>query len=493
MRSSPRGPLVALLVAGLAPACAKVTPVAPTTGRDATLAQLQQAVSTLIDQPGHRHASWGIVVESLTTGRRLVALNPDARFVPASTLKVITAAVALAAVGPDYRFRTTASAAGPVVDGTLRGDLVLEGDGDPSLEGRGGVKFVAPLIAALRARGILRIDGRIVGHDDRVEEPRPGLAWSWDDLGTASGALAGALNIRENTTRVTVRPASTEGSPPRLVLEPEAAGLLLVNRAVTAPAGSPRTLWAERHPVDAGLTIAGDIAAGAPAAVLTVAVGNPTLAFAQVIRAALIGEGIQVRGAAADVDDLVPGPMPGEPLVSVESPPLSELIRPVVKDSVNMYAEAILRLATGADGPRATGPAIEAARARLEAWGVAPDTVWMADGSGLSRHNQLTPAALAAVLARVYDPSGWSPLMAGLPVAGVDGSLEARMTGTAASGNARAKTGSMTHVRTLAGYVTTAGGEPLAFAILANHFEGSGVDVTSTIDRIVARLASIGP
>ena len=160
----------------------------------------------------------------------------------------------------------------------------------------------------------------------------------------------------------------------------------------------------------------------------------------------------------------------------------------MMKESINMYAEAILKLATGRAGPRTTADALAAERQQLRVWSIPDDATQIVDGSGLSRHNVLTAETLVTILRRQYDTGG-SPFVQTLPVAGVDGSLDGRMKGTPAEGNVRAKTGSMTNVRSLGGYVTTRDGEPLAFAIIANNFEGAPATVTATIDRVVVRLA----
>jgi D-alanyl-D-alanine carboxypeptidase/D-alanyl-D-alanine-endopeptidase (penicillin-binding protein 4) len=161
-----------------------------------------------------------------------------------------------------------------------------------------------------------------------------------------------------------------------------------------------------------------------------------------------------------------------------------------MKESINLHAEAVLWLAGGPGGPRTTDAALDAARLRLESWGIPKDGIQIVDGSGLSRRDVLAADTLVTILRRFYDPAGASPWMQTFPIAGRDGSLAQRMKGTAAEGNAIAKTGSMSNIRTLAGYVKTADGEPLAFAILANNFEGAGSGVTATIDAVVARLAA---
>jgi D-alanyl-D-alanine carboxypeptidase/D-alanyl-D-alanine-endopeptidase (penicillin-binding protein 4) len=374
----------------------------------------------------------------------------------------------------------------------LHGDLLIVGNGDPSVLGRAGNDSLLAWTTALRESGIWRIDGQIIADDNAVEEPRPGFAWSWEDLGYGYGAMAGALNFEENVVALTVHPGAAEGDAARVEPTPDGGSLSIVSRAVTGPAGSIRLLWPEWLPGGTELTIEGAIPFGSAPVRLAVASGNPTLWFARSVRARLVADGIDVAGSAVDADDL---PHPPDPALARtvyvhRSRPLADIVQPLLKDSINLYAEAVLRLATGRDGPRATGPALDATRARLESWGIPKDGIQIVDGSGLSRRNVVAPDTLLAILLRAYDPSGSSPFVQGLPLAGRDGTLASRMKGTAAEGNAAAKTGSLSNVRTLAGYVKTADGEPLAFVVMANNFEGVAADAVSAIDRLVVRLAS---
>jgi len=483
--SQPTAPVVAapsVPAAGSLPGAARRVASAETS-RIALAADLD----ALIDRPGHQHATWGVAVRSLRTGAALYARNAEALLVPASALKVATVAVAADAVGWDYTFTTAVEVTGPVTDGVLSGDIVLKGTGDPTTLGDGGADLPAAIAAALRQRGVTRIAGRVVADDNAVEEPRPGLAWSWDDLGTATGTLAGALNASENVARVIVTPGSSVGAATTVELPVDDTSMIVVNRSLTAAPGMPQTLWAERRPGEPGLTLAGAIAVDARPATLVVSVGNPTLWTARLVRARLIAAGVAVDGDAVDADD-VPAVRTGEPLVTVPSAPLRDIARPMLRRSVNLYADAVLRLATGSGGSRDTAAGATAARDRLRAWGVA-EGIRLVDGSGLSRFNLASADALAALLIRVWD-GGASPLADALPVAGVDGTLAARFRGTPAAGNLRAKSGTMTHVRSLAGYVTAADGEPLAFAIIANNFEGPAAGVTATIDAMAVRLAA---
>jgi len=457
----------------------------------APLRQLAADLGALTAADGVKRGVWGVLVYSLDRRQRLFELNPNAMLVPASIAKLVTAASAYEAVGWEFRFDTTVWATGPVVDGTLEGDLVVVGSGDPSIESRGG-GGLDEWVGALKDLGIRRIAGRIVGDDDAVEDPRPALAWAWDDLGYPTGALFGALNAAENRLVVTISPGAKVGEPAGLSVEPEAAHRPLINRTVTSPTAAPQQLWAEQRPAETALTIAGRIRTGAKPVRLGISAGNPTQWFAGLLRHRLVQGGIAVDGPAIDVDDAQPRPIRdgATRLFTHWSPPLRELIKPMLKDSVNLYGEALMRLNSGPGALPTNDAALEGLAERFAAWGVPPDAQQLIDGSGLSRRDAVSPEALLTVLQRMYDSTGTSPFMQALPIAGVDGSLANRMRDTLAARNLRAKTGTMSNIRTLAGYVTTLDGERLALVVMVNNFEGTGVQALAAIDAIAVRLAS---
>jgi PBP4 family serine-type D-alanyl-D-alanine carboxypeptidase len=448
-------------------------------------------VTADISVPGVARAAWGIAVRSLDRHEPLLEINPQALLVPASLAKLVTLATAAEAVGWDHVFETTVRTTGPVVDGVVTGDLIVVGSGDPSIGGRGG-DDLSTWVDTLKAVGIRSIDGRIVGDDDAFEDPRPGLAWAWDDIGYASGSLFGALNLAENRVEVTIAPGAMPGDSTEITLSPEAGDRSIVNRSVTGPAGSVQLLWAEQRPGEHQLTIAGFIPVETPPALLFVSVGNPTAWFASTFRRRLVNAGISVTGEAVDIDDLPSPPLSGsgETLYVYRSHPLREIARFMVKQSINVYGEAIFRLNAQRGVLGTNDRAIEGMRNRLDSWGISRESWQLVDGSGLSRHNVLAPDAVVGILERMYDASNVSPWMTALPVAGRDGTLESRMRGTAGEDNVRAKTGTMSKVRSLAGYVRTRDGEALAFAIIVNNFEGTPAVAVESIDRITVRLAN---
>ena len=178
--------------------------------------------------PGVSRAVWGIAVQSLDRRERLFTLNAGTLLVPASVAKLVTVAAAADAVGWDYRYTTTVRATGPIVDGVLRGDLLVVGSGDPSIGGRAG-DDLSSWVEGLKIAGIRRIDGRIIGDDNAIEEPRPQLAWAWDDLGYTTGALFGALNLAENRTTVTIAPGPSAGAAAIVTVDPRLAFRVVTN------------------------------------------------------------------------------------------------------------------------------------------------------------------------------------------------------------------------------------------------------------------------
>ncbi len=214
-------PIPLLLAAVIAASCAKAAPAAPA-ARLEPLDQLHDGIVASTRSAGVQRGVWGVAVHSLDRNERIFDLNSHLLLVPASVAKVAAVATAADAVGWNYRFETTVRATGPVVDGVVQGDVIVVGSGDPTIGGRGGADLGA-WIDALKAAGIRTIDGRNIGDDNAIEEPRPQLAWAWDDLGYTSGALFGALNVAENRLTVRITPGIAAGTPAAVTVEPYAA------------------------------------------------------------------------------------------------------------------------------------------------------------------------------------------------------------------------------------------------------------------------------
>ena len=467
---------------------------APAARPDASaLTSLRRDLDAILAQPTLERGYWGVLVKSLSSGETLYERDARKLLMPASAMKIVTLAAAAAKLGWEHTFETSLFTAGPIDGGVLRGDLVAVGSGDPSVTSADADALFGGWAERLKAAGIRIVEGRVVGDDNAFDDNGLGFGWSWDDLPDDYAAGVSALQFNENAVRVTVAPGPAAGESAGITIAPSGSGLAIESAVTTTAAGSPTSIAARRLPGSMRLALHGTIGAGAVSATLTVSVDNPTLFFAAALRGALIAHGIDVRRPAVDIDDVHDLPArAGAPIAVHRSPPLSTLAVRLMKVSQNLYAETLLKaLAAGPGGrPADADSGRKEAAAVLAPWGIDAGALIQRDGSGLSRYDYVTADALAAILAHVdRDERLRGPFEAALPIAGRDGTLANRMKNTPAEGNARAKTGSMSNVRALAGYVTSASGEPLVFALLANNFDAPGETITSAEDAIVVRLA----
>lgn len=458
-----------------------------TTSTDAATADINR----LLDDPALSRAIVGIRVESLGSGAVLFSRNSDARVIPASSLKIVTAAVAADALGWDRTFETKLEAAGPVHDGVLTGDLVVTGTGDPTINAQDQrpAALFDEWADALRAAGITRIDGRLIGDDTAFDDEPLGAGWAWDYLTAAYAAPSGALSYNENLVAVRISPGASSGDPAAIHLVPPGADLSVDNRVVTAPAGTQAQVTFERLPGSTTLVVRGQVAAGAAPEIRATTVANPTLFFANGLRVALGLRGIHVRDGAWDIDDAAPIAGARRVIATRRSPPLSAIVGQMLKASQNYYGEMLIKALGRGDGSAGSterGRAV--VRQTLERWQVPSDGLVMYDGSGLSRYNYVTADLLVAVLRHVWDtPVLRGPFVAALPVGGHDGTLASRMEGRL-SRRVQAKTGTIANVRALAGYAETAAGDKLVFAMIANHYVAPNAQIDAVMERVIERL-----
>ena len=263
---------------------------------------------------------------------------------------------------------------------------------------------------------------------------------------------------------------------------------------MTSPPHSESSLRLLRLPGQATLELRGAIPIDAEPIRLPVSVDDPTLFFLRAFHQTLLQEGIEVMGDTVDIDEIdsdifLQSEENGQLLLDHQSRPLSELAIRMMKRSQYLYAETIFR-ALGDKHERTVGAGQTIVKELLATWSIETDQFIILDGSGLSRYNYITPEALVRVLEHVrLNPQSATIFEATLPVAGQDGTLAHRMKGTKATGNARAKTGTMSNVSGLSGFVYTHDGEKLVFAILVNNYKSQSSAITRVIDRAVEQLA----
>lgn len=479
--------------------------------RSETLDSLRSRIGEHIAQPRFAPAAWGLKIVSLDTGKTIFEHNPQKYFNPASNAKLYTTALALEQLGADFRIKSSLySSARPDASGTLKGDLLVYGRGDPTMAARlnGGdyLKALDPLIAQLNNAGVRRIEGDIVGDESYFAGPPFGSGWEWDDLQAYYGAEVSALTIDDNALDLFVKPADRVGVPCRITTGPPTFFVTLINRTQTAPKGTEPKIVVYRPIGENIIYVSGRLPLGSSGYSNSVAVHNPAGLFVTLFKDALAAKGIVVTGRTRVVDWKYREVTPIDfakliELGSVESMPLGEIVRETLKPSQNLYAQLLLlqvgnraRQAETVNSSPESNPASPASASKLnfhapvddsrtdeEAGvalmqdflsriGVRKGDVLLEEGSGLSRRDVITPEATVTLLSHM-SRSRWAEVYRGaLPIAGVDGTLQNRMKGTAAAGNVRAKTGTLRYVYTLAGYVTTAAGERLAFSIMLNNY-----------------------
>ncbi len=457
-----------------------------------------ERLGAIFDAPGV-NALWAVKVVSLDTGQVLFERNPRLLVMPASTMKAVTLAVAAERLGWDARFSTRLEATGPLEGGVLRGDLIVTGDGDPTIGEREDTPRVLDEWACrLAALGVTRIEGRLIGDDDALPDQALGTGWAWDDLAFGYAAPLGALQYHESTVQVVITAGPRPDTPASIRLEPASTDLVLTGQVWTAAPDSAPAVYTRRRPFSRTLEVTGSVPRTGRDYVRSVSVDNPTRAFLLAFRDALQRAGIAVGGDPADIDDLTDRPAGPRRLLHLhESPPLREIGVRLMKVSQNLIAETLLaRIGLASDVPDVDP--LAAARGAYErtlaGWGIPPDEVIVADGSGLSRYDYITADALVAVLRRMAaDPRDAATFAATLPIMGVDGTLERRLRGTPLQGRVQAKTGSMSNVRALAGYATTERGDHVAFAIIANNFKVRGTVIDAVTDRALTALVTGAP
>ena len=482
---------------------------APAAG--SAIARLGEAIDAHIDDEAFADASWGIKVVSLDTGKTIYARDPDKLFVPASTAKLYTAALALDTFGPDHRIATTLFATEKVRrSGEIWGDLILVGYGDPTLGFDDKASWADTLATALRKSGTTEVRGSLIADATWFAAPLYGSGWEAADLQSWFGAPVSALSVDENIVKVEVRPAPTAGANARITFDPPGSAPILINTLRTLRAPAPTDISLYRAPGNEVLHAFGTIASNAAPQVYRQALHDPALVAADQLRAALARQGVIVKGKSRSIywpehdDALATDKL--QRIADVWSPPISEIVTRGLKVSQNLYLQNLLLMvgAKSAEDEKLAGRAspvfqsteslgIEAMRRFLRRIGVPMDGVLIEDGPGLSRRDLTSASALTSLLVHMGDSPNGLAFRQGLPQAGVDGSLTWRMRNSAAQGRIHAKTGTMAYTYALAGYAQTAANERLAFSILLNNYRrphDSG-RASAELDAIAILLAEL--
>jgi D-alanyl-D-alanine carboxypeptidase/D-alanyl-D-alanine-endopeptidase (penicillin-binding protein 4) len=473
-------------------------------------AALPEKIQQLLDSsPAARTAFWGIQIVDLASGTTLYQLNPNHYFVPASNAKLFGAALALTRLGADFTFQTRVLADTPPDElGRIRGPLRLAGGGDPNLSARAVPYRMGPVtgnpLAAIEdladqlvARGIHRVDGDIIGDDTWYVWQPYAEGWAVDDPQSDDGPPISALSLADNVLTLSVHPGAAIGDVAALSLLPPSEFYRIDNRVRTVAPGGERRITFQRIPGSRDAQLWGTIPLRDRGLDLLIGVEDPAQFAAQALLTALERRGVAVSGSAiaehlfpdalASLDQTPePPPLTGIELARRVSAPLIEDLRITAKVSQNLHAEMALR-AVGRS--RRHVGSFEAGMAEMKTFlaeaGIDPAGYNLLDGSGLSRLDLVTPSTVLKLLRYMYHSPTRDQWLSILPVAAQDGTLSSRFGGTAAAGRLYAKTGTLSHVSALSGYLRRRGGAWIAFSILVNNYGGhSAAEVRGVMDRI---------
>jgi serine-type D-Ala-D-Ala carboxypeptidase/endopeptidase (penicillin-binding protein 4) len=471
-----------------------------------TVFDLQAGIRRVLQNAALARGQVGVKIVSLDTGRTIFEENAEKFFMPASNMKSFTVAAALDRLSPDFRFVTSVYApAQPDASGAIRGDVTIYGRGDPtfaaSLNDGDYYKAINALADKIAATGVRRIEGNLIGDESYFSGDPIMPSWEWDDLQWYYGAGISALTINDNAVDLKITPGGSVGAPCVVQILPVNL-FTTTNLCITAASGTKRELEVTKRLGANVLEVRGAMPisdtkgyAGA------IAIEKPAEMFVTMLKNALQQRGITITGqirtfTAKDIPGLAAVTLPAQiEIAKLESQPFSYVAAKTMKPSQNLYTELILRTLGEQVGDKTDAKKTSAERGLevvqkfLQEAGITLGSVVQWDGSGLSRHNLITPGAAAQLYNYMSKHRYALTWQAAQTVGGVDGTLQNRFKRTAAEANVRGKTGTLDQVGTLSGYVTTAGGEKLVFSVLTNNLPDSTVR-RQTMDEIVLLLAN---
>jgi serine-type D-Ala-D-Ala carboxypeptidase/endopeptidase (penicillin-binding protein 4) len=467
---------------------------------------LKRRLDRRLNAPPFNRQLWGVAVLD-EPGRLLYGRNEGRLFIPASNTKLVVGAVAAALLPPDWTV-TTSLYGGPVVGGVLLGDLVLYGRGDPTIDRRcyardttvAGVCDTDPfarlrqLVDTLRSRGIQMVAGDVVGDGSYFEPTMVHPNWEAFDLNWWYAAPVSGLGFHDNSVDFTWQPGPAAGAPAAISMSPDLGDVAFENRTVTVPAGGESDIGDRffRHPGTLNIWAEGTVALDNPRRIESFALPDPNLYAARALRQALADGGIAVAGTTRSTTDstLYGALRATAPLAQVRSRPLRDWLFPILNTSQNWFSEMLLKQLGrqfGRGGSWEEGLNVER-RFLIDSVRVDSTQISLSDGSGLSSSNLVSPLAFTQLLQFMRRHPRYSTFAAALPQAGTNGSLRTRFLATPLAGRVRAKTGSISRVNSLSGYIELGQGRSLTFSVQANHHAEPTRVMLAAIDSIVVEM-----
>jgi serine-type D-Ala-D-Ala carboxypeptidase/endopeptidase (penicillin-binding protein 4) len=426
----------------------------------------------------------GIMVVDTKDGSVIYEHDQDTRLIPASNRKLFTSAAALEILGDNYTIPTIISAdAKPDANGLISGNIYIIGNGDAILS----LDDLSTFAADLKEAGVKEVSGDLIGDATLFTDGPYPEGWGVDYLSDDYAAQIAALEVNEGVINVAVTPGTAVGQPASVVLTPPATYVPVVNTCTTLAVDGTTNCLVQRPYNKNEVDITGTVKLGDTVPPIDITVDNPSLYCINILSQDLSAAGIKVDGTLR----LAKAPSTAVQLAEHDSVPMSQYIKIMNKPSDNLQAESLLRIlgaVKGVDGSFAGGSAVE--NGFFATCGITPDECIFADGSGVTRLDQVSAHAIIKLLTAMATKPDFQTYYDSLPIAGVDGTLKNRMIGTVAQGNVHGKTGTVRFCHALSGYLTDKAGHLLAFSIINNNFACPVSEVNRIQDTIAEKLVT---
>ena len=455
----------------------------------------RSSLDRLLADSSMSHASVSLCVTNAENGEAVLSYNSEKSLTPASVMKLITSAAALELLGPQYTFRTALGYTGTLNkrSGKLRGDLVITGGGDPALGSSYFPDyykdFMSGWVTEIRKLGIKKIEGRIITDDSYYDfQPVP-AKWLWEDAGNYYGAGAYGLSIFDNTYEIHLTTLSDSSQLFIKEIVPIESKFEFSNWLTAAGTSDEGYVFAAPYSTNGWL--AGSIPANMEDFVLKASIADPPRLMAKMINDKLEAAGIIITGdpTTARLKQItVTGKI--TPVTETLSPPLEKIIEVLNHESVNLYAEHLIKeLGKKIKNTGSTAAGVEVVKDFLKKAGIQADGMFIEDGSGLSPVNSINANGLSHLLLYMKNNGSYfSEYYNSLPDAGKEGTLKNCFLDPVFESRLRAKSGSMTRVRSYAGYFTTQSGKQMIFSIIVNNFSGPSRNIISGIEDIIKEI-----
>lgn len=456
---------------------------------------IEKILHSMLAQPEYKNAQVGFQIRNVNSGEVLYEINSEKLMIPASVLKLVTSAAALEILGAEYRFETRLGYSGKIENGILKGDLIVIGGGDPALGSEYfpnhyfAPHFLDSWAKSVREAGIRKIDGRLILDNSLYGSERIPPTWIWEDMGNYYGAGSGALSLYDNLSRITFQSPPAPGMPTTILsVYPEIKELQWTNNVLSSDI-SRDLAYVFGSPLDNNRIIRGTIPKNRRMFTIKASNPHPETLLAEEFIKYLASSGIFITGKMLiEKTDL----QRFHQITALESPTLAEIVKVLNQESVNLFAEHLVRQIAAellGIGDREAGLKIIS-----EFWknkGLDTGQLFMEDGSGLSHFNAVTPKFISSLLSYMEKSSpNFKPFFESLPAAG-KGTLYVFDPRLFPESTFRLKSGSMKRVRCYAGYIHSDSGKNYVVSVFINHFSGTHAKLISELEKVFSEIKKL--